>query len=452
MNVPSRSTRRAWAAFALGAAAVLTTLAALTGTGGAATARTAWVRIDGPQQAGTQLGLLRASSTGDLHVLWGQGAPATLHDTLLSPSGAPKATTTVAQGFDGVGGLAAVGMADGSVRLFAAGGHSVGLPSAQSGINTYALSGSSWSLDAASLWGGAVASASDYIGATLTKDGQPVTAWKGFVHSGLGSGGVTPAYQADMGTSWLATDQASGAVVLAGETIAGKGGTFVQQVLPSVGPAVLLPSVLKERSSGIAARIGGAGTYVAYADGKQVRLMRYGGPARTLARGGFDTANVFSGPEGRLWIAWGDANDGLFVTRSNRAVSRFEPVQRLRLAGGVIALVQGEGSRGALDFFANLLLDKGGQGFWRTHVLARDALRATVSRTRGGNKVTFTLGDAGDPLAGAIIVVAHGGDVQRLKTDGGGHATATFTGGAHTLSAHADVTGYATASVRAHFG
>ena len=361
----------------------------------------------------------------------------------------------MAQGFDGVGGLAAVGMADGSVRLFAAGGHSVGLPSAQSGINTYALSGSSWSLDAASLWGGAVASASSYIGATLTKDGQPVTAWKGFVHAGLGSGGVTPAYHADMGTSWLATDQASGAVVLSGETISGTGGTFVQQVLPSAGPAVLLPSTLKERASGIAARIGGAGTYVAYADGKQVRLARYGGSARTLARGAFDTANVFSGPEGRLWIAWGDANDGLFVTRSNRAVSRFEPVQHLKFPGSVngvaVFLVQGEGSSGALDLFANLLIGKDG-GFWRTHVLARDALHATVTKTRSGNKVAFTLGDAGDPLSGAIIVVAHGGDVRRLKTDGGGHATVTFTGGAHTLSAHADVAGYATASARAHLG
>jgi hypothetical protein len=440
---------------ALSVAASAAALAAAASAGGAASARAAWSRIDGPQQAGTQLGLHRVSSGGDggmLHVLWAQGAPATLHDTVLAASGATLRTTTVAQGFDGLGGLAAVGMADGSVRLFAAGGRSVGLPSTQSGINSYVLpsGGGAWSLDAASLWGGAVASASDYIGATLTKDGQPVTSWKGFVHVGLGTGGATPGYKPDMASSWLATDQATGAVVLSGMTIAGAGGTFVQQVLPSAGPAVVLPSVLKERGSGLAARIGGAGIYVAYADGKQVRLTRYGGPTRTLARGGFDTANVVSGPEGRLWITWGDANDGLFVTRSNRAVRGFEPVQRLKLPAGVIglSLTQGEGSAGPLDLFASLVIGSSDHGFWHTHVLARDSLRATVTSTRSGKKVAFTLGDAGDPLAGAIIVVRHGGDVQRLKTDSGGHATVTYTGGVRTLSGSADVAGYSTASVR----
>ena len=76
-------------------------------------------------------------------------------------------------------------------------------------------------------------------------------------------------------------------------------------------------------------RSGAAGVYVAYADTKAVRLYRYRGPATTLARGGFTSAAACPGPQGRLWVAWGDKIDGVFMTRSNRGVTAFEPVDAL---------------------------------------------------------------------------------------------------------------------------
>src|SRR5207248_11277674 len=194
--------------------------------------------------------------------------------------------------------------------------------SSANGINTFTApaSGRTWTLQSGAYWGGAVANASAVIGATLTKDGQPVTAW-----GGVAVAGVPPAsipgnpYQPGMTEAQVATDAAMGGVVLSGVTNAGKGGVYVQQVLPSQGPRVLLPLPFAENdwNTSLSGRTGAAGVYVAYADTKAVRLYRYRGPAKTLARGGFTSAAACPGPQGRLWVAWRDKIDGVFMKRSN---------------------------------------------------------------------------------------------------------------------------------------
>ena len=75
-------------------------------------------------------------------------------------------------------------MPDKTLRLFAAGGTHPG--SSSYGINTFTAPGGgrTWTLQDGVFWGGAVANASGVIGATLTKDGQPVTAWRGFAGRG----------------------------------------------------------------------------------------------------------------------------------------------------------------------------------------------------------------------------------------------------------------------------
>ena len=109
-----------------------------------------------------------------------------------------------------------------------------------------------------------------------------------------------------------------------------------------------------------------------------MRLSRYGGSSKTLARGPYLSATVCTGPHGRLWVAWGDVTDGLFVTRSNRAAGAFEPVQKLRPPSSHgLTYVQCEGSAGPLDLFAN-----DGSGFWHTHVLAQFAVHAAVRARR----------------------------------------------------------------------
>ena len=324
-------------------------------------------------------------------------------------------------------------MPNGTLQLFAPG---------TGGIRTFTAppAGRSWSLQSAA-WGGAVAEASGVIGATLTKDGQPVTAWRGTAAEGAPPASIPQnGYEGGMAESFVATDAGSGAVVLAGQTNAGQGGVYVQQILPGTGARLLLTPLAKDWSDGLSGRIGAPGVYVAYADGKAVHLHRYGGSSRTLARGPFLSATVCTGPLGRLWIAWGDVTDGLFVTRSNRAAGALEPVQKLRVPSSAgLTYVQCEGSAGALDLFAD-----DGSGFWHTHVLARFAVHAAVRRTKTGATVTVSVRDAGDPVAGATVVVGS----RHLKTGANGSVTLVLRPGSY--SANASSTGYAPASTAFH--
>ncbi len=422
--------------------------------------RNPWTRVSGPTHASTQLGLLRKD--GVLHVVSAQGAPATITDTELNGGTRVVRTSTVASGFDSAGGLALVGMADGSVRLFSSGGDRPGLPSNLSGINSFVLpaGASSWTLDSPALWGGAVAGAADEIAGALMGNSQPVTAWSGgFVHVGLlGNIGPDPSYQPDCCgiAPQLATDSGTGGVVMSWLSNGRESGTYVKQVLPTQGPTVSLPSGLTEGSSGIAARIGAPGTFVAYTGttDQTVRLYDYGAKTSVVAHGPYRVAKVFAAPEGRLWMLWGDANSGVFVTRSNKAVTRWEPVHRIPLPPNLTAFynAQGEGSAGPLDAFVDLLIGTGDRGFWRTHILPRDSLSGTVSyqsggRTRGSSHVAFRVTDAGDPVKGAIIVVAHNGKtLARLRTAGSGGASATIqgnlSGAGSKLTATALVPGY----------
>ena len=165
------------------------------------------------------------------------------------------------------------------------------------------------------------------------------------------------------------------------------------------------------------------------------------GATRTIARGAFTVAKVFPGPAGRLWLVWGDAQDGVFVTRTNKAAGRLEPVQKLASppGSGFLANAQGEGSQGPLDLFVDA--DAGGRGFWHTHVLARFGLTAKSKRAKNATKATVTLSvrDAGDPVPGATISV--GG--KKLTTDAKGTARLTLKPGSYKASAAAS--GYSSA-------
>jgi hypothetical protein len=339
----------------------------------------------------------------------------------------------VATGFDGNGGLALLTMPDGTLRLFAAGATRPG--STAAGINTYTAParGASWALQADANWGGPVAEASAVIGATLTRDGQPVTAWRGNAAEGVPPASIPQSgFEGGMGESFLATDAATGAIVLSGATNAGQGGVYVQGILPGRGPHVVLPPLGKDWGNGLSGRIGAPGVYVAYADGKAVRLYRYGGTSRTLATGPYLSATVCAGPEGRLWVAWGD-NDGLFVTRTSRAAGSLEPVQKLRApAGPGLSYLQCEGSTGPVDLFA----DSG--GFFHVHLLAQ--LSLSVHATKA--KATVSVRDAGDPVAGAAVSL--GG--KRLKTDAHGAISLALRPGSY--SANVAAAGYAAASAR----
>jgi hypothetical protein len=408
-------------------AASLGVVALAAGAVGASTGGSSWSRISGPTQPGSQLGLARTQD-GVLHVIWNRGATGTsIFETHISPAGKSAGTSTVTSGWNGNGGLALLVMPDKTLRLFASG---------TGGINTFTApaGGRNWSLQKGTFWGTAVAEAAGVIGATLTKDGQPVTAWSGNAAEGVPPASVPQSgYQGGMTESHLATDAATGAVVLEGETNSGQGGVYVQQILPSRGAHVLLPPIWKDFGDGVSGRIGAPGVYVAYADGTAVRIYRYGGSSKTVAKGAYWSATTCAGPEGRLWVAWADHAGGLFVTRSNRAASAFEPVQKLRAPSGPgLSFLQCEGSTGPVDLFAN------NGGFFHTHVLAQLALSARAAKA----KVTISARDAGDPVAGVKITVAG----KHLTTDAHGLVSLTLRPGSYSASAIA--AGYAPASAK----
>ena len=426
-----------WPSIAIIAAALA--LAAAT-TAAARSSAGRWTRISGPKNAGPQLGLARRAD-GTLDVIWNRGSgtmPTTIFDTRLSPAGDTLGTTTVATNWGGAMGLGLLVMPDRTLRLFATGAHAPGTPPGQSGMNTLTAKadGTGWTLAAGDIWGGAGASASTFVGAVLTKDGQPATAWAAAgvasVKLGLTSGDegtqVCPCFAM---TADLATDQGSGAVVEAGTTIGTPAGTFVQQALPTLGQREVLHSATDPSSSGIAARIGAPGVFVAFTDRQTVQLHRYQGPTTTVARGPYTLAKVFAAPGGRLWLAWGGPT-ALFVTRSNMAASRFEPVQHLTLParGATLWNAQGEGSAGPLDLFADVERAPGDRGFWHTHILPRLSAFAEVIRdttTRKGvppkpTEVIVRVSDAGDPVAGATVTI--GGTTEH--TDAAGRARFTL--------------------------
>jgi hypothetical protein len=396
---------------------------------------TAWSRISGPTQPGPQLGLARTAD-GVLHVIWNRGATSTsIFETRLSPAGKALGTSTVAGGFGGNLGLSLLVMPDRTLRLFAAGDPP---GSTSGGINTFTApaAGRAWSLQAGTYWGGAVAESSGVIGAALTKDGQAVTAWRGYAVPGIPPASIPQnPWIGDQTASHLATDAASGAVVLSGVTIAGKGGVFVQQVFPSPGRAVVLPLPFgfNDFYASLSGRLGAPGVYVAYADTRAMHLYRYGGASKTLARGLFTSAATCAGPDGRLWVAWGSSSSGLFVTRSNRAATAFEPVQKLQApAGPGLTFVQCEGSAGPVDLFA----DSG--GFFHAHLLAQ----LTASAAAAKRQVTLTVRDAGDPVPNAAVAI--GG--RHLRTAANGRVLVALRPGSYGATVSAP--GYAPASLR----
>ena len=181
-------------------------------------------------------------------------------------------------------------------------------------------------------------------------------------------------------------------------------------------------------------------------------LLQYGGKARKVpvpkgAR--VLTAGVAAGPDGRLWVFYGD-EQSTYVTRSSRHVSGWEPVQALKSPPKTVQYfrLEGEGSAGPLDLFADITVD--GQtkdGSYATHVQPKLSLRATKKATKNGaTLVTVHVTDAGDAMAGAKVKGLPGGT---KTTDAKGTVVVTFPKGkGGTFALTASKAGYVAANGR----
>ncbi len=383
--------------------------------------------------AASNLGLARGKN-GVLHVLWAGPArrPYTsILDTPISPAGAAGKPQAVVSGWDSVQVPAAVAAPDGSVHVLISGQKVLATNDPYAGLNE-AVGPGGWSLGAKAFGAFQITvPSSAEVSTALLKSGQLVSAWRSattlLFQAGVDSSAqpqnITPPGLAE--TPQIAVDGGSGDAVVAYRN-ASSGTAFFRRVLPSLGAPQEMP-LAKILAPTIAARAGG-GVFSAYApDGVRVLLLRFGGKPRPVpVPKGVQvlTAGVASGPDGRLWLYYGNERQ-TFVTRTSRSTSSFEPLQTFTSPPKTVQLFrfEGEGSAGPLDLFADVTVDGATHdGSYQTHVFPQLSLRAAAS----GGRLTVHVTDAGDAVAGARVTGLPGG---AKTTDAKGLVVATLTAG-----------------------
>ncbi len=371
------------------------------------------------------LGLARGQN-GALHVLWaGPARPpfTAILDTPVSPAGAVGKARAVVSGWDSVQPPAAVAAPNGSIHALISGQK---LPAGNDpfrGLNE-AVGLGSWKLGARAfgMYQITVPSSAD-VGAAMLKSGELVSVWRSATTL-LFQAGADPSTQPTnitpqgLGESpVIAVDQGSGEAIVAFRNVT-SGADFFRRVLPSVGAPQPMAQA-KVLAPSIAARVGG-GVWSAYPpDVSKVWLLRFGGPHRAVPvpKGARAlTAGLAAGPDGRLWVFYGNEQQ-TFVTRTNKAVTAFEPVQTLKSPPGTVQYfrLEGEGSAGPLDLFADVTVDGARKdGSYHTHVFPQLSLSASKKVLEGKVRLTVRVTDAGDPVAGARVTGLPGG----VKTTG----------------------------------
>lgn len=261
------------------------------------------------------------------------------------------------------------------------------------------------------------------------------------IQQGLGVGSptqlVTDASDNFAGDVNSAVDAATGEVVASWQSLAGSGGDFIRGVAPTLGAAVRAPGPARTELV-LAGRDAGPGVFAAYTtDGSHVRLLRYGGGSVAVGRVKGLSANVLgvaTGRDGRIWVMWGQDGLGLAVTRSNRAVTRFEPIQRLNPHPFTLYRLSGDGRLGPLDLLVDQIptgkgsVPPAGTFYGRVLPELSVQLGSKAVKNKSGHviahKLTAKVLDAGDAVSGATLA-AKG---KKAATNAKGIATLTLSG------------------------
>ena len=269
------------------------------------------------------------------------------------------------------------------------------------------------------------------------------------IQQGLGTGSptfqLTNAGDDAAGNTASAVDAKTGAVVTSWDSNAGSGGIWLQQAAPTVG-AVQKAPIPSQYGTGapliLAGRDTGPGVFAAYpadaASTTHVRLLRYGGGSVAVGSvKGLHAAvsSVATSLDGRLWVTWAGEINGHGVTaftRSNKAVTRFEPIQTARFTWADLFTLSGDGRLGPLDLLMSGTPDvKTGplvQGIYYSRLLPElSAATAATKLSPGTFSVKTTVTDAGDAVSGATVSIKG----QTKKTNAKGVAKSTVKGSAH---------------------
>jgi hypothetical protein len=190
-------------------------------------------------------------------------------------------------------------------------------------------------------------------------------------------------------------------------------GTFVRQILPTLGPITKAPQSSVGASSVSIGRVAltsrpGGGVFAAYCTSYpycgKIGLWRVGSDHLTKVPGSqyADNVAISSGPAGRIWLAWSDNIPRVRVVRTSTSGLRIGPARSVDrpASSDSVYSVAIDGTTGRGDVVINA-----GNGFWHTQVQAGLSLAASPTSWKHGKaqKVTFTVTDAGDPVAGAAV-------------------------------------------------
>lgn len=437
--------------------ALLALVAALLLAPAAGQAKVTFKRIASPASTGSlpNYGLARTSD-GTLHLIYQTtssltgSAPNGLAALSISASGHLAPTVPALQGWNaGRPGLTA--LPNGSLAA-AFGAIAPGTSHSSVWAITSSNGGSTWTAPS-DISSGALESLAYGSDVTMKATGAtPVLtlpqAGNLVIQQGFGPG--SPTYQATNSSDGSVGDvetavNGTGTVVASWQSLAGPGADFMQAVAPNVGSPQPVPGQLRNDLV-IAGQDNASGVFAAYTpDNKNVRLLRYGGGSVGVgALKGVTPAalGVATGPAGRIWVFWGSDNgSGVAVTRSNKAVTRFEPLQRVNPNIFTLWRLAGDGRLGPLDLLADMIPNAKSApppGIYYGRVLPLLSLSAVVSSVKNGkgqviaHKVKCTVTDAGDAVSGAKV--AGGG--KSATTNSSGQATLIFgkTGGYVTLT------------------
>jgi hypothetical protein len=231
-----------------------------------------------------------------------------------------------------------------------------------------------------------------------------------------------------------ALDGATSEAVASWQSLAGQGGDFIRGAAPALQSPTRIPGNTKNEAV-ISGRDKGSGVFAAYTtDNSHVRLIRYGGGS--IAVGSLTgvtpkAIGTATGLDGRIWVMWGDENGGIAITRSNKAVTKFEPIQQVNPHAFSLYRVGGDGRLGPLDLLVEMIPEANNKtlppGTFHARVLPEltgtpSAVTITQNGKTTGYKLTVTVTDAGDAVSGATVQV----DGKSAKTASNGVAKLTL--------------------------
>jgi hypothetical protein len=418
---------------------------------GVAAAAYKFTRLDTVNASPAQAAGMTRTADGALHLVYqtySGRAVSGLGAISLSPAGKPGPVVQALAGWSaGQPGL--VALANGTLETVF-GAVSPGLVSSVWGISS-SDGGASWATPADVKGGGPTESLAYGSDVTAVMSGStPVIALPQagnlVVQQGLGPG--SPSYQVNgtadgsLTDADLGVDAATGQVVAGWQSIASNPTDYLQAAAPSLGTATAMTG--ESRTAVVlAGRDKESGVFGAFTtDNTHVRLQRYGGGAVAVGAAAGVTAKrlgVATGPDGRIWVMWGDdggTSGHVAVTRSNKAATRFEPIQQLNPNAFGLARLQGDGRLGPLDLLVDELPAFKGNvpppGLFYTRVLPELSATVSVAKVKNklgkvtGFKLTVKVTDAGDAVSGATVSAAG----KKGKTSSAGVAKLTPPAGA----------------------